>query len=261
MKGKIPHAVMMAFVAVCFFLLISHTVFPWVMLVMRFVFFLCGIICAYDSFDYFSRYIQAYNRKKRETVYTLLFKFGIKTSIVNMLTVYRIALSPFLLVLAFSNSPAFKWLLLSAFLTDAMDGFLARYWKVTSKLGARLDSLADDFLFVVSLTALIYLHSQIIMDNLFVIILMLFAFAVKMIFLWFKHEKLISGLHTYFTKAAAFLQAVFFIYCMFFQPSTVLFYVTCITTIIAIAEEIIIICAFKELRQNVKGLFFSRSQM
>lgn len=193
---------------------------------------------------------------RKQTVYTLIFRSGIRSGIVNILTAYRIAITPVLLMLAFNNHPAFKWLLLSAFISDALDGFLARYWKVTTKLGAWLDSLADDFLFAVSLIAVIYLHSEIIIENFYIIASMIFIFLVKMILLYFKHDKIISGLHTYLAKAAALLQAVFFLHCIFYQPNNTIFYIMAVTTMIAIAEEIIIICSFRELKQNIKGLFF-----
>lgn len=256
---KLHHGIALMFLSASFFCIITNTLFPFIMIVMKVIFFLSGIFCAWCSKDYFTRYFKAYNRKKKETVYNLIFRSGIKSSIVNLLTLYRIIISPFLLILLFNNSEAFKWLLLSAFLTDVMDGFLARRFKVVSRIGAKLDSVADDFLFVVSLIAIMYLHSEVITQNIFIISGMLFILFLKMILLWVKHSKIISGLHTYFTKAAAFLQALFFLHCIFFQPNSLLFYMAVFSTVVALTEEIIIIFTIKDLRQNTRGLFFNRS--
>lgn len=264
MSENKQHAIFTSVTAILCFSAITNWIFPYTIMLVKGSLFIIGSICALGFISCISQAIKKRPKeefKKKETIYDLIFRSGIKTSIVNLLTVYRIIATPVLLILVFNESYAFKWLLLSAFITDALDGFLARRLKVVSKLGAKLDSLADDFLFSVSLFAIIYLHSAVIIDHLFFICCIIFVFLVKMIVLWFRHDTIISGLHTYCTKAAAFLQALFFLYCFFFQPNTILFNITAGITIIALIEEIIIIYSFKQLRNDVKGLFFSRSQM
>ena len=68
--------------------------------------------------------------------------------IVNLLSMSRIA-SCLPLLLVDAMTLPFGVLYLIAGLTDILDGFLARRWGVESKLGVRLDSLAD-FLFVLA---------------------------------------------------------------------------------------------------------------
>ena len=65
----------------------------------------------------------------------------------NTITFFRIAVS---IVLLFSPafSPAFYALYIAAGLSDMFDGFVARQTDTASKLGARLDTIAD-FVFVV----------------------------------------------------------------------------------------------------------------
>ena len=65
----------------------------------------------------------------------------------NLLSMSRIVLCLPLLMVDAITMP-FWILYLIAGLTDMLDGFLARRWRVESKFGARLDSLAD-FVFVV----------------------------------------------------------------------------------------------------------------
>ena len=64
----------------------------------------------------------------------------------NLLSMSRIVLCLPLLMVDAITMP-FWILYLIAGLTDMLDGFLARRWRVESKFGARLDSLAD-FVFV-----------------------------------------------------------------------------------------------------------------
>lgn len=246
----------MAGLAILFFGIILDTFFSFTMIGMRIIFCVSGVFCAWGAIENFSRYFRAYNRRCRETWYNLMFKASYRHRIVTFLTTYRIIISPVLLILLFQDHPAFKWLLLSAFITDALDGFLARRLKVTTMLGAKMDSVADDFLFVVSTIAVVYLHTEVILHTIFVLLAILLLFLVKMTILLAKHNKLISGMHIYSTKAAAIVQAIFFLHCIFFQPSGFLFYNMIVVTGISMIEEIIIISSFRELKQNAKGLFF-----
>ena len=68
-------------------------------------------------------------------------------NLANTITLFRIAVS---IVLLFCPvfSPAFSALYIAAGLSDMLDGFAARKTDTVSKLGARLDTMAD-FVFVV----------------------------------------------------------------------------------------------------------------
>jgi phosphatidylglycerophosphate synthase len=62
----------------------------------------------------------------------------------NLLSCGRLLLVPVLLALAWNNQAhLFLPCLIVSMLTDAADGYLARRWKLSSELGARLDSWAD----------------------------------------------------------------------------------------------------------------------
>ena len=55
--------------------------------------------------------------------------------IINSITLYRLIAAPFLLYLVITKQPdIFKWLLAFSFFTDAIDGYLARRYKVVSVL-------------------------------------------------------------------------------------------------------------------------------
>jgi len=65
----------------------------------------------------------------------------------NILTVFRILMSPVFFMLIIQNQPYFKMLsfllLLFVSLTDFFDGFYARYYNLTTSLGRYLDPFAD----------------------------------------------------------------------------------------------------------------------
>ncbi len=74
----------------------------------------------------------------------------------NILSVFRLGSAPLLLLLAMSGQrEAFIGLLALAFLTDAVDGILARSMGQTSRLGAQLDSWADVAIYAVTAVSLL----------------------------------------------------------------------------------------------------------
>ncbi len=81
---------------------------------------------------------------------------SIKKYIPNILTSMRLILTPIIIYLGLTNH--YKILIALAVvtaLTDAIDGFLARKWQVTSDLGAKLDAIADKTLAIGLLIILI----------------------------------------------------------------------------------------------------------
>lgn len=191
-----------------------------------------------------------------------LFLNGWKYALVNLLTLSRILICPVILLLVFTShfSLLTSYMLLFAFFTDALDGFLARKLKVTSEQGTKLDSLADDCLFITAIITAIYLKNPVLLANGISILLLLIQYAAKIVVLWKFHRKIFCGLHTYLNKLAAFFQAAFFIHSLFFLPNATLFYFALSITSAAISEEIILIITQKELKQNFKGMFFKSTK-
>lgn len=82
-------------------------------------------------------------------------------NIPNKLTILRIILVPIFVVLMLTRIPYGGSLAAAIFviaaLTDSLDGYLARKWKQTTKLGAILDPLADKLLITAALISLVEL--------------------------------------------------------------------------------------------------------
>jgi cardiolipin synthase len=65
----------------------------------------------------------------------------------NLLTVARLALTPYLFLLMWRHEyRGLLWPFALAGITDVVDGFLARRWHASSRLGAYLDPVADKIL-------------------------------------------------------------------------------------------------------------------
>src|SRR5690625_5244607 len=80
-----------------------------------------------------------------------------KYNLVDWLSFYRIVIIPFLLVFIFLDLRLlFAWGLAISFITDALDGYLARKLNITTPRGAQLDSLGDQLTFVVGVIGLFF---------------------------------------------------------------------------------------------------------
>jgi len=177
--------------------------------------------------------------------------------IVNGITVYRMIAALFLFLLIIAHQPGvFKWLLVVSFLTDAIDGYLARWYKVTSILGSRIDSMADDLTVIAGLSGMIVLKEEFFRGEIILMILLLIVFALQTALALIRYGKM-SSFHTYAAKIAAVLQGIFLCSLFFFEkPVYSLFYATVAITAIELLEEIILVLMLPQWQTNVKGLYW-----
>ena len=70
----------------------------------------------------------------------------------NLLSFLRLV---FAVIFPFSSERAWIWLVAGAGLSDALDGYLARKWKVESWQGGLLDAVADKLFVLVALATLV----------------------------------------------------------------------------------------------------------
>ena len=110
--------------------------------------------------------------------------------------------SPLLLLFApFSNTFLLFYALLG--LSDVFDGFLARRWCVSGKLGARLDSAADFLLFGIMLYLLLRNYRFPVWALLWVGLIAILRFIALAV--CYKRFRKLAFLHTYANKAAGLL--------------------------------------------------------
>lgn len=178
--------------------------------------------------------------------------------IINGITLYRVIAAPFLLVLLFTKQyDIFKWLLGVSFFTDLIDGYLARKFKVTSILGAKLDSIGDDLTVLVAMVALFVLKLTFIKQHIIIFIILLVLFLSETTYALIRYGK-ITSFHTYLAKTAALFQGVFLLFVFFTdEPNLILFYAAGIVTILELIEEIILIGLLQQWKANVKGLYWA----
>jgi phosphatidylglycerophosphate synthase len=176
--------------------------------------------------------------------------------IINAITLYRLSAAPVLLLLALAGwFSVFKWLLAVSFFTDAIDGLLARRNRVTSRLGARLDSIADDLTVLSGIIAMALYRPQFIQQQFHIFLLVFLLFAAQATLALVRYGK-ISSFHTYAAKGAAVLQDVFLITFFFTHPLLPLFYAAAFVTAAQLAEEIVLVLLLPTWQVNVKGIYW-----
>ncbi len=177
--------------------------------------------------------------------------------IINGITLYRLLAAPFLFYLAFAGRiDLFKWLLPVSFFTDLIDGFLARKFKVTSEMGSRLDSIADDLTILASIAALFLFKQEFTKEQAFILTILFSLFVIQILVSLIRYRKTTS-FHTYLAKASAILQGSFLIL-MFLLPYPIhwLFYLASFVTLLELIEEIILVILLPKWQINVRGLYW-----
>ena len=103
------------------------------------------------------------NNLKKERLVAEFSKYGgdpnSLPSIPNLLTLSRIALIPIIMAAFYTDNHLGRWVATLAFIsacfTDFLDGYVARLWSQTSRLGQFLDPIADKLLVASTLLMLV----------------------------------------------------------------------------------------------------------
>ncbi|TLP81802.1 CDP-alcohol phosphatidyltransferase family protein [Maribacter sp. ACAM166] len=178
-------------------------------------------------------------------------------NIADWFSSYRIAAVPVLLALILLDERAlFTWFLLVSYSTDAIDGYLARKLKISSKRGSQLDSMGDQLTFAMGLIGLWTFENSFIRENLLLIAIAFSPHLLQMAIAFHKYGK-ITAFHTYLAKTSAVLQGVFILLALFFGPVYGLFYAMMIIGILETVEEITLIFMYDDWAEDVKGIYWA----
>ena len=172
----------------------------------------------------------------------------------NFLSILRLALTPFLLATAWFQHPyPFLAILIFAFILDAIDGPIARRLHQVSKLGSKLDSWADFFVYIVFVIGACLLWPEIIMRELVFILLVVTSIVLPVLTGLIKFKKLTSY-HTWMVKLAAVSTAPTAIW-VFIGGPALPFHIATAICVVAGLEEIVISIVLKEPYSDVRTLW------
>lgn len=178
-------------------------------------------------------------------------------NIADWFSFYRVIAAPFLIVLICLNErELFTWFLLISYVTDMIDGFLARKLKITSSRGSQLDSLGDQITFVIGLIGLLVFEFNFIKENHLLLMLIFIPYIIQMLIAFRKYGKA-TAFHTYLAKLSALVQGVFILWSLFFEPLYPLFYITIVLGVLETIEEITLIFMYDQWVAGVKGIYWA----
>ena len=172
----------------------------------------------------------------------------------NLLSLFRIAAAPLLLLAAWAGAKTlFFSLFFAMLLSDALDGFLARMLHQTSELGARLDSYGDIATYLTTPVAVWLLFPEIVKSEKGYIVAALVLYLLPALFSLIKFGKLASY-HTWITKISALLMSVgVIILLLFHEPFW--FHLAVWFLAIEAVENIAVTLILKEQKTDIRTLW------
>lgn len=169
----------------------------------------------------------------------------------NLVSIIRIILS---VILLFTKplSALFFLLYLAGGISDILDGYIARKYKLTSEFGALLDSIGD-FIFILVLLFLLYPYVRVSQPlTIWIVVICIIRFSSILVAFFRFHT--IAFLHTYLNKATGLLLFCFPIFFVFFGMELTGIILCSVATLSAV-EELAIHIKAKELNRNIISIF------
>jgi cardiolipin synthase len=178
----------------------------------------------------------------------------------NLLSAYRLAALPFIIYTIIQGDKQLYITLLSVnLITDILDGFIARTFKLETEFGARLDSLADIGTYLMAFSGMIVLEHDFVTKYAGAFMLLIASYITPQIISLIRFKRTTS-LHLYSSKLTGYLQGIFIFSYFNWGFADWYFYLMLTCSYIAYAEALIILICIPELRSNVKGIYFMFKQ-
>lgn len=183
---------------------------------------------------------------KRDRIFTLP----------NMLGFYRLLMFPVILWFALSGREIlFAVFLVINLLTDVADGIIARRFNMESDFGARLDSFADNFNYLLAFVGIYVFKLDDFMPHIVSFLVFIGFLLLTIVVSLIKFGRLPS-FHLYMTKIGGYIQGAFLICLFTIGFITPFYYFMIIWGILGAIEHIAIQMVIPEMMSNVKGLYW-----
>lgn len=174
----------------------------------------------------------------------------------NALSGLRLLAVPVLAALAVAGREAgFTWILIPALLTDIADGLVARLFRLESRLGAMLDSVADTALLVVAVYGVWVFHPEVLREHAWLCGTAVGLWVLEDVAALLRYRRL-SSFHTYSSKIVANLLGLFIGWLFLFGFEPWLLYLAAGGSIFASLEELVLIARLPRWRADVRGLWW-----
>jgi len=177
-----------------------------------------------------------------------------KLTLPNLLTGFRFIAAPVLLWLAWHGYPhAFMGLLAIAFMSDLLDGMVARLTGQVTQFGATLDSWADVITYLTIALCCWWLWPEVVSRELLYVGLIVASCLLPALVGFLKFRRFTSY-HTWGVKIAAACMALT-LYVLFLGGATWPFRTAAVICILAAIEEVVISLLLPEPESNLRSVW------
>jgi len=179
-----------------------------------------------------------------------------RKQIPNLITGSRLLAIPVLWLFAFLDRPLVVGAgLFFAWLSDALDGFLARLLDARTAWGSQFDSISDTLMFVSGMVWVAMLRPEFIAEHALLITLWLGIGAAAYVVAWIRFRRL-PDVHLLSAKAANFLGLLFGAYLLAFGtwPAWVALVVLG-SCVLAALETLVVVASFREVDERILTVF------
>jgi cardiolipin synthase (CMP-forming) len=178
-------------------------------------------------------------------------------TIPNIISTARLLSIPIMIYcLITGNKELFQWLLLGALLSDILDGFIARTFKMVTRLGSMLDAMADTLMYFVVIPAIIIFQMDFLKQQWIPLAAFFAVFIAEKIKTFIKFKKFFNSFHNYLAKAMGYVHGSFILSLFFFGYQWFLFYPAIAIGIISAVEDMIVSSIVTTYENDTKGLYW-----
>lgn len=174
----------------------------------------------------------------------------------NALSTYRIVALPFIIYsIATHNKTLYIALISINLITDILDGYIARKFKLETELGAKLDSVADVGTYLMAFAGMIILEKDFVTEHKIAFLFLIGLWILPQIISLIKFRRFPS-FHLYSNKATGYVQGIFIFTYFLFGYNAVYFYFMIFFSYLAYLEELVIVLFIPRLRSNLRSIYF-----
>ncbi len=176
----------------------------------------------------------------------------------NAISFYRVLTFPLILILGLLGKEQWFVILLSINLvSDILDGFIARTFKLTTRFGAALDNLGDMGTYILALYGIFTFRWQPIEPHAWLLYLFLGVFVLSYLVAFVRFGK-IPGLHLYGAVITGYLQGVFFFVLFVWDFYLWFYYLALGWGTLAYIDKILVLLSTDDIKSGLKGYYWVR---
>jgi cardiolipin synthase (CMP-forming) len=181
---------------------------------------------------------------------------NIPLTIPNALSLYRLFSFPFIMIFIFlGHEKLFVFFIWFNLTTDILDGWIARRYNQMTKIGERLDGLADSGTYILAITGIFAFRWSDIQPHAVPFFAFISMFICSRLFSLFKLG-VFDSFHTYTAKTAGYIHGIFFLVLFAVDFYVWFFYIMIFSGFVVFIENILITSILNEPVSHVKGLYW-----